>query len=195
MRKLNLPDYQALAEFRYQIRKFLHFSEVAVQAAGLERGQYQLMLAIKGIPEGVRPRIRELANRMHIQHHSAVELVNRLVSAGFEPVHQLHRAVMLNMHPVGELSDPRPHSLRYTLDGQHELVLPPLQPSGLHCHFAEMQEFPDLIPKLSQRLIVWQVKFPHTADCISVYRITIVRSYYIVNRYTKELSAKLCLSS
>src|SRR5579862_5513227 len=83
MRKLNLPDYQALAEFRYQIRKFLHFSEVAVQAAGLERGQYQLMLAIKGIPEGVRPRIRELANRMHIQHHSAVELVNRLETGGY----------------------------------------------------------------------------------------------------------------
>ncbi len=78
MKRLTLSDYQALAEFRYQIRKFLHFSEHAVQAAGLERGQYQLMLAIKGIPEGVRPRIRELANRMQIQHHSAVELVNRL---------------------------------------------------------------------------------------------------------------------
>ncbi len=64
MRKLTVSDYQALAEFRYQIRKFLHFSEEAVQEAGLERGQYQLMLAIKGIPEGVRPRIRELAQRM-----------------------------------------------------------------------------------------------------------------------------------
>jgi len=56
MKKLTLPDYQALAEFRYQIRKFLHFSERAVHAEGLERGQYQLMLAIKGMPEGVRPR-------------------------------------------------------------------------------------------------------------------------------------------
>jgi len=83
MKKLTLSDYQALAEFRYQIRRFLHFSERAVQAAGLERGQYQLMLAIKGIPEGVRPRIRELANRMQIQHHSAVELVNRLEAGGF----------------------------------------------------------------------------------------------------------------
>src|SRR5579863_1002652 len=83
MRKLTPSDYQALAEFRYQIRKFLHFSEQAVQAAGLERGQYQLMLAIKGMAEGVRPRIRELANRMHIQHHSAVELVNRLETGGY----------------------------------------------------------------------------------------------------------------
>lgn len=83
MKRLNLSDYRALAEFRYQIRKFLHFSERAVQAAGLERGQYQLMLAIKGMPEGVRPRIRELANRMQIQHHSAVELINRLEAGGY----------------------------------------------------------------------------------------------------------------
>src|SRR2546423_8257429 len=82
MKRLTLSDYQALAEFRFQIRKFLHFSEHAVQDAGLERGQYQLMLAIKGIPEGVRPRIRELANRMQIQHNSAVELVNRLERGG-----------------------------------------------------------------------------------------------------------------
>lgn len=83
MRKLTLADYQALAEFRYQIRKFLHFSEKAVHASGLERGQYQLMLAIKGLPEGVRPRIREIATRMQIQHHSAVELINRLEAGGY----------------------------------------------------------------------------------------------------------------
>src|SRR6202011_2570852 len=75
MKKLTSSDYQALAEFRFQIRKFLHFSEQAVQEAGLERGQYQLMLAIKGMPAGVRPRVAELAGRMQIQHTSAVALV------------------------------------------------------------------------------------------------------------------------
>lgn len=83
MKKLTLADYQALAEFRYQIRRFLHFSEEVVKQAGLERGQYQLMLAIKGMPPAVRPRIRELADRMQIRHHSAVELVNRLEAGGF----------------------------------------------------------------------------------------------------------------
>jgi DNA-binding MarR family transcriptional regulator len=83
MKKLTLSDYQALAEFRYQIRRFLHFSEEVVKQAGLERGQYQLMLAIKGMPAGVRPRIRELASRMQIRHHSAVELINRLEAGGF----------------------------------------------------------------------------------------------------------------
>jgi len=105
MKKLTLSDYQALAEFRYQIRKFLRFSEHAVQAGGLERGQYQLMLAIKGMPEGARPRIRELANRMHIQHHSAVELVNRLESRGYvrrERAQDDRREVLLELTPKGE---------------------------------------------------------------------------------------------
>jgi DNA-binding MarR family transcriptional regulator len=105
MKRLTLADYQALAEFRYQIRRFLHFSEQAVQAAGLERGQYQMMLAIKGIPEGVRPRIRELADRMQIQHHSAVELVNRLESGGYvrrERASEDRREVLLELTTKGE---------------------------------------------------------------------------------------------
>lgn len=105
MKKLTLSDYQALAEFRYQIRRFLHFSEQVVKKSGLERGQYQLMLAIKGMPAGTRPRIRELANRMQIQHHSAVELVNRLEAGGF--VHRSRaqddrREVLLALTPKGE---------------------------------------------------------------------------------------------
>jgi DNA-binding MarR family transcriptional regulator len=105
MKKLTLSDYQALAEFRYQIRKFLHFSEQAVQAAGLERGQYQLMLAIKGMPEGVRPRIRELADRMQIQHHSTVELINRLEAGGFvrrERARDDRREVLLALTQKGD---------------------------------------------------------------------------------------------
>jgi DNA-binding MarR family transcriptional regulator len=105
MKKLTLADYQALAEFRYQIRRFLHFSEQAVEAAGLERGQYQLMLAIKGMPEGVRPRIRDLANRMQIQHHSAVELINRLEAGGYvrrERAQDDRREVLLALAPKGE---------------------------------------------------------------------------------------------
>ncbi|MBZ5679638.1 MAG: MarR family transcriptional regulator [Acidobacteriia bacterium] len=105
MKKLTLSDYQALAEFRYQIRKFLHFSEQAVRKAGLERGQYQLMLAIKGIPPGVRPRIRELANRMQIRHHSAVELINRLESGGYvrrQRAEDDRREVLLALTPSGE---------------------------------------------------------------------------------------------
>jgi DNA-binding MarR family transcriptional regulator len=105
MKKLGVADYRALAEFRYQIRKFLHFSDQAVAAEGLERGQYQLMLAIKGLPEGVRPRIRDVANRMHIQHHSAVELINRLEAGGYvrrERGQDDRREVLLGLTPKGE---------------------------------------------------------------------------------------------
>jgi len=100
-----LADYRALAEFRYQIREFLSFSDKAVQAAGLERGQYQLMLAIKGIPEGMRPRIRDLANRLRVQHNSAVELINRLEAGGYvrrERGEDDRREVLLALTPKGE---------------------------------------------------------------------------------------------
>jgi DNA-binding MarR family transcriptional regulator len=105
MKDLSLLDYQALAEFRYQIRRFLHFSELALQKAGIERQQYQFMLAVKGVPEGGRPRIRDLADRMLIQHHSAVELVNRLEAGGYvrrERGVQDKREVLLELTPKGE---------------------------------------------------------------------------------------------
>jgi DNA-binding MarR family transcriptional regulator len=72
-------DYQSLAEFRHQIRRFLTFSEREARAAGLESQQHQLLLAIKGLPKGQRPTIGTLAERLQVRHHTAVELVDRLV--------------------------------------------------------------------------------------------------------------------
>ena len=79
---LSRDEYRALAEFRRQIRRFLHFSELTAKGQGLEPQQHQLLLAVHGLPEGVKPTIRELAERLFIQHHSAVELVNRLERTG-----------------------------------------------------------------------------------------------------------------
>ena len=104
-RSLTVQDYQSLAEVRYQIRRYLHFSEQASRAAGLEPRQYQLMLALKGLPREVRPRIGELAERLQIQHHSAVELVNRLESGGFvrrQRGGQDRREVLLSLTQKGE---------------------------------------------------------------------------------------------
>ena len=70
-------DYRALAEFRYHIQGYLDFSDQAAKAASLEPKQYQLLLAIKGLPEDVKPTIGVLAERLHIRHNSTVELVNR----------------------------------------------------------------------------------------------------------------------
>ena len=102
---LTVADYQSLAESRYQIRRFLHFSEKAARRAGLEPRQHQLMLAIKGLPEDVRPRIGELAERLQIQHHSTVELVNRLSSGGYvrrERGGEDRREVLLSLTAKGE---------------------------------------------------------------------------------------------
>ncbi len=75
-------DFRALAEFRYHMRRFLRFSEGAAREAGLEPQHYLMMLAIKGLPEGVRALVGELAERMQLQHHSTVELVDRLERQG-----------------------------------------------------------------------------------------------------------------
>jgi len=98
-------DFESLAEMRYQIRRYLRFSEEASRAAGLEPRQYQLMLAIKGLPKNVRPRIGELAERLQIQHHSTVELVNRLAAGGYVRRHRAgddRREVLLALTPRGE---------------------------------------------------------------------------------------------
>jgi DNA-binding MarR family transcriptional regulator len=80
MRKASprIVDYQALADFRFEIRRFLNFSERLVHAAGIEPQQHQALLAIKGLPAHRVATIGVLAERLLIQHHSAVELVNRL---------------------------------------------------------------------------------------------------------------------
>ena len=80
--KLTAVEYQALAEFRYELRRFLHFSERAARSAGLEPQQHQMLLALKGMPEGGQATIGILAERLQIEHHSAVELVDRMEARG-----------------------------------------------------------------------------------------------------------------
>ncbi len=102
---LTQRDYESLAEFRHQIRRFLRFSERAAREAGLEPRQHQLLLALKGLPANVRPKIAEVAERLQIQHHSAVELVNRLETAGFvrrQRGSEDRREVHLQLTPKGE---------------------------------------------------------------------------------------------
>ncbi|QAY97133.1 MarR family transcriptional regulator [Methylovirgula ligni] len=74
-------DYEALSDFRYSIRCFLEFSENAARNAGLTPQQHQALLAVRGFPPGTAVTIGDLAERLRIRHHSAVELVDRLVDA------------------------------------------------------------------------------------------------------------------
>ncbi len=79
---LSQAEYQALAELRYQLRRFLHFSEQEARAAGLEPQQHQLLLAIKGLPSEKTASVGELAERLQLQHHSTVELIDRMAERG-----------------------------------------------------------------------------------------------------------------
>lgn len=75
---LTKSDYEALAEFRYALRKFLGFSEAAAAEQGVTPQQYQALLAIEGFPGRNWVTIGELAEQMRIAHHSAVGLVDRM---------------------------------------------------------------------------------------------------------------------
>ena len=81
MADISPREFRALAEFRFQIRSFLHFSENAAKDAGVEPQQHQALLAVKALePEAAR--IGTIAERLQLRHHSAVGLVDRLEEAG-----------------------------------------------------------------------------------------------------------------
>jgi len=80
--ELNSQDYVALAEFRHQIRCFLHFSQEAALKEELEPQQHQLLLAVRAQQDAGGPTIGQLAEQLLIRHHSAVGLVDRLAEHG-----------------------------------------------------------------------------------------------------------------
>lgn len=81
-RPLKDAEYVALAAFRYQLRRFQRHMEEQVRSAGLNPQQYQLVLAVKGLPREQAPTIGALAERMQLNHNSMVELVDRCQRRG-----------------------------------------------------------------------------------------------------------------
>jgi len=67
----------ALADFRYELRRFLHFSESAALEAGLQPQQHQLLLQVAGAAGATQVTIAYVAGRLALKHNSAVELVDR----------------------------------------------------------------------------------------------------------------------
>jgi DNA-binding MarR family transcriptional regulator len=112
---LTKQDFEALARFRFGIRRYLRFSEETVRGHGLTPQQYQLLLALKGFPGRDWATVRELADRLQLRHHSVVELVNRA---------QVQDLVERAPHP----DDAR--AVRVLLTGRGEAVLGRL--SALH---------------------------------------------------------------
>ncbi len=82
MRALTQQDYERLLAFRTGLRRFLAWSGQQAEAAGITPAQHQLLLAIRGHPDPRGPTIGDIAGYLLVRHHSAVELIDRAVSAG-----------------------------------------------------------------------------------------------------------------
>ena len=104
-RGLRKRDYEAMAEFRYLLRKFLRFSEDISQANGVTPLQYQLLLQIKGFPGRAHATIGELAERLQAKHHGVVALVSRCEELSLvrrQPSERDLRQVEVHLTPIGE---------------------------------------------------------------------------------------------
>jgi DNA-binding MarR family transcriptional regulator len=104
MPQVTEADYRALSEFRYRIRHFLADSGKAALSAGLEPEQFQLLLAIKGLPLSKEASIQVLAERLHVNHNTAVERVDRLAQIHLlRRMHSLadRRIVLVELTPRG----------------------------------------------------------------------------------------------
>ena len=75
-------DYRALADLRYHLRRFLRLRELAARTAGVEPQQYLVLLQVKGLDGRGAATIGALAERLQVQHHGVVQLVDRLVERG-----------------------------------------------------------------------------------------------------------------
>src|SRR5262245_13254072 len=128
------PDFTAMAELRYQIRRFLRFSETAARKAGIEPQQHQLLLAVRGLPDELKPTVGVLAERMQLQHHSTVELIDRLVERGF-------------LFRLRSTDDKRQVLVKLTHDGEEFL-----KGLSLH-HLQELQAAGPAFVKVLQSLI------------------------------------------
>jgi DNA-binding MarR family transcriptional regulator len=125
MPRITLADYRALAAFRHEIRKFIAFSEQAARDAGIEPQQHQLLLAVRGLPESMRPTIGAIAERLCVQHHTAVALVDKLEMRGLilrERSEADRREVLLRVTYAGE-------ALLRALSALHRLQLETVGPN------------------------------------------------------------------
>lgn len=102
---LSDAEYQTLAQFRYALRRFLRFSEDSARDAGITPTQHQLLLAIRGCPDGQPAPLAALAEMLQVRLHSVVELVDRAVANGLveravDPAD--HRRALASLTSVGD---------------------------------------------------------------------------------------------
>lgn len=75
-------EYEKLAEFRYHLARFLRRRKDAARAEGLQAQQYELLLSVAGLPPDTQPTVKEIARQLCLEHHTVVELADRLEKRG-----------------------------------------------------------------------------------------------------------------
>jgi DNA-binding MarR family transcriptional regulator len=102
-RALSDADYEGLLAFRDQLRRFLHWSEQQSIEHGVTPAHYQLLLAVRGHPDGA-PTIGDVAEHLLLRHNSVVGLIDRAVAAGLVeryPDPRSQRVVRLRLTALG----------------------------------------------------------------------------------------------
>ena len=98
-------EFEALADFRYQLRRFMRFSELLTRRHGITNLQYLLLLQIKGFPGRDWALVGELAERLQAHQHGVVSLVSRCEKLGLverRPGREDRRAVEVHLTAAGE---------------------------------------------------------------------------------------------
>jgi DNA-binding MarR family transcriptional regulator len=100
-----IPRLKELAEFRFQLRQFLAFSEISSERHGIQAQQYQLLQVIAAAPPGQPASVSYIADRMVLRHNSTVELVDRAERASLVRRHTDERDLrrsLIRITPTGE---------------------------------------------------------------------------------------------
>lgn len=98
-------QYEALANFRYELRRYLRYSEEIIRRHKLTPLQYQLMLQVKGYPDRDWASVTELAERLQAKHHGVVSLITRCEKSGLverRTNENDRRSVHVYLTPKGE---------------------------------------------------------------------------------------------
>jgi DNA-binding MarR family transcriptional regulator len=96
-------SYQAAAEFRAELRRFLRRCEDCSRAAGITPRQHLLLLQIAGAPDETTT-VSDLVNTLSLTQSAVTELVQRAEAAGLverTPSRDDGRVVHLSLTPLG----------------------------------------------------------------------------------------------
>ena len=103
-KKLSKSVYEQLADYRYRLRRFIHFSEQAARQNGITPQSHQLLLSIMGFPGREFATPTELAERLQLTHHACLGLIGRCEQQGLverQPNPEDGRSVHIHLTPEG----------------------------------------------------------------------------------------------